>query len=139
MAAVGEKPMAIDTTALSDDLRIPTLRAGFEVLLDTGNYLRLARRLSDLLRDDSAPIERTWHNLAREPTSEELTDIAWWSVRFSFLRNGLMHGRLPRRRCVATRRRAPYRSRRVASPTSDQADSRERRARQHPRRPSLAK
>ena len=84
------------------------------MLLDTGNYLRLARRLSDLLRDDSAPIERTWHNLAREPTSEELTDIAWWSVRFSFLRNGLMHGRLPRRRCVATRRCAPYRSRRVA-------------------------
>jgi hypothetical protein len=129
----------LNTTALSDDLRIPALRAGFEVLLDTGNYLRLARRLSDLLRNDSAPIERAWHNLAGEPTSEELTDVAWWSVRFSFLRNGPHAWPLARRRSWATRRRAPHRSRRVASTTSDQADSRERRPRQHPRRPSLAK
>lgn len=85
----------LNTTALSDDLRIPALRAGFEVLLDTDSYLSLARCLSDLLRDDSAPVERTWHNLAGKVTSEELTDVAWWSVRFSFLRNALMHGGLP--------------------------------------------
>jgi hypothetical protein len=85
----------LNPTALSDDLRIPAIRAGFEVLLDIGHYLKLARRLSDLLQDDSAPVERQWKNLAGTLVTEELTDVGWWSVAFSFLRNNLMHGGSP--------------------------------------------
>jgi hypothetical protein len=43
-------------------------------------------------------VERTWPNLrGGGVTTKELSDVAWWFVRFSFLRNSLMHGRLPQR------------------------------------------
>jgi hypothetical protein len=87
---------SLNTTAMTDDLRIPALRAGFEVLLDTGDYLKLGRRLGRVLEDDSEPTERTWKNLSGSETTKRLGDVAWWSVRLSFLRNALMHGGSPR-------------------------------------------
>jgi hypothetical protein len=83
----------LNLTALSDDIRIPALRAGFEVLLDSDSSDELAERLSQLLRDESPAVERWWVTRAGKPTSAELTDVAWWFTRFSFLRNDLMHGR----------------------------------------------
>ena len=85
----------LNATSITDELRVPALRAGFEVLLDSDDYLELARRQSGLLADDSAPVTRSWRTLAGNPVSAELTDIAWWFVQFSFLRNALMHGRSP--------------------------------------------
>jgi hypothetical protein len=86
---------SLNTATMTDDLRISALRAGLEVLLNIGDYLKLSRRLSRLLEDDSEPSERTWENLSGDVTTKRLTDIAWWSVRFSFLRNALMHGGSP--------------------------------------------
>jgi hypothetical protein len=83
----------LNLTALSDDIRIPALRAGFEVLLDSDSSDELAERLSQLLRDESPAVERWWVTRAGKPTSAELTDVAWWFTRFSFLRSDLMHGR----------------------------------------------
>jgi hypothetical protein len=87
----------LNLTALSDDIRIPTLRAGFEVLLDSDDYIELARRLARLLKDESEGADRTWTSRAGTPVTKQVTDVAWWFVRFSFLRNALMHGRLPER------------------------------------------
>jgi hypothetical protein len=50
----------LNATGLTDDLRIPALRAGFEVLLDSDRSMALAGRLSDLLSDESPAIQRSW-------------------------------------------------------------------------------
>lgn len=85
----------LNATALTDDVRIPALRAGFEVLLDHDDFLELARRLTSLLADQSAPAARSWRSRSGNHVSENLTEIGWWFVEFSFLRNALMHGRSP--------------------------------------------
>jgi hypothetical protein len=87
----------LNTTGLTDDLRVPALRAGFEVLLGSDDSDELADRLSRLLSDGSAAVERTWLTRAGNPASAMLSDVAWWFKRFSFLRNDLMHGRSPDR------------------------------------------
>jgi hypothetical protein len=90
-----------NTASLTDDLRVPALQAGFEVLLDRDDFERIAgvrigRFLSDLLTPDAPQSERSWPNLRGDgETTRELTDLAWWFVRFSFLRNALMHGDAP--------------------------------------------
>jgi hypothetical protein len=65
----------LNTTALSDDLRVPALRAGFEVLLDTGDYLELARHVGELLRDDTAPITPEWRNRSGKVVTENLATL----------------------------------------------------------------
>jgi hypothetical protein len=87
----------LNATGLTDDLRIPALRAGFEVLLDSDDSDELGERLRLLVLDQSVPVRRSWCNLAGNPASGELSDVAWWFKRFSFLRNDLMHGRSPDR------------------------------------------
>lgn len=89
-----------NTASLTDDLRIPALQAGFEVLLDRDDPgiagARIGRFLSDLLTPDAPQSERSWPNRRGDgQTTHELTDLAWWFVRFSFLRNALMHGDAP--------------------------------------------
>jgi hypothetical protein len=91
---------ARNTTGLTDDLRVPALQAGFEVLLDRDDSesiagVRIGRVLSDLLTPDAPHSERSWPNRRGGETTRELTDLAWWFVRFSFLRNALMHGDAP--------------------------------------------
>ena len=84
---------SLNTSALTNDVRVPALRAGLEALLDTDNYLKLGKRLARLVKDDSQPVQRTW--TARDSSDQvtkTLGDVAWWCVRFSFLRNKLMHG-----------------------------------------------
>ena len=77
-------------------LRIPALRAGFEVLLDADMTKNLATRLSRLLGDESVPVERSWRERPdADVSTAEMTDVAWWFKQFSLLRNDLMHGRVP--------------------------------------------
>lgn len=47
--------------------------------------------------DESAPVERSWRTRKGKATSANLSDVAWWFMRFSFLRNDLMHGCSPER------------------------------------------
>lgn len=82
----------LNTTSMTNDVRVPALRAGLEVLLDEDDFLELADRLAQLVKDDSQPVERSWHNLKGNAVKKELSDVAWWCVAFSFLRNALMHG-----------------------------------------------
>jgi hypothetical protein len=82
----------LNTTSMTNDVRVPALRAGLEVLLDEDDFIELADRLSQLIRDDSQPTERSWINRKGTEVKKELGDVAWWCVRFSFLRNKLMHG-----------------------------------------------
>jgi hypothetical protein len=89
-----------NTTSLTDDLRVPALQAGFEVLLDRGDSrsiagVRIGRVLSDLLTPDAPRAERSWRNRSGRKTTCKLTDLAWWFLQFSFLRNALMHGDAP--------------------------------------------
>lgn len=85
----------LNATALADDLRIPALRAGFEVLLDSDDAEVLAQRLSPLIGDTSPIRHRKWTSIAGNPRSANMRDAAWWFMSFSFLRNALMHGREP--------------------------------------------
>ena len=85
----------LNTTAMTDDLRVPALRAGFEVLLDSEDAVPLARRLTDLLVDTSDIRNRTWLSVEGNQRSANLRDVGWWFVEFSILRNKLMHGRSP--------------------------------------------
>lgn len=84
----------LNTEGLTDDLRVPALRAGFEVLLSREKSLQLARVLAQLLQDDTAKRKRTWRANKVDRTAH-LSDIAWWFMRFSLLRNELMHGTEP--------------------------------------------
>jgi hypothetical protein len=64
-----------------------------ESQLDTEKFLTLGERLATLLNDESQPLARTWDSLdGSKTTTRELGDAAWWCVKFSFLRNKLMHG-----------------------------------------------
>lgn len=88
----------LNTSDLTPDLRIPALRGGFEVLLDSEQTKELSHSLVALLDDKSSRILRQWTNTQNgRPTSRELTDLEWWFMRFSLLRHALMHGREPNR------------------------------------------
>jgi hypothetical protein len=82
-----------NVTGMTNDVRVPALRAGFEVLLDSEDAVVLARRLSDLLGDTSPIRNRTWTSVERKEQDANLRDVGWWFMQFSFLRNDLMHGR----------------------------------------------
>jgi hypothetical protein len=87
---------SLNATGLSDELRVPALRAGFEVLLDSEDAEELARRLGRLV-DDKTPIRhRTWTStFTGDKRSANMREVPWWFMEFSFLRNDLMHGRAP--------------------------------------------
>lgn len=86
----------LNTQGFTDDLRVPALRAGFEVLLNHESSLELARRLGSLLQDRSPRVRREW-KVKKESRSANLSDVSWWFMRFSFLRNAFMHGTEPSR------------------------------------------
>jgi hypothetical protein len=85
--------------AITADLRIPAIRSGFEVLFDVDDVnvdvtVEIRRALSALLDDSDAPrTARQWltrKGKLREP--EDLTELEWWWMRFTFLRNAIAHG-----------------------------------------------
>jgi hypothetical protein len=83
-----------NTTSIDEDTRLVGLRAGFEVLLGVGDKSDDIRgALSALLDSRDAPRQkRSWTSLGGKERSEELTDLEWWFMRLSFLRNRIMHG-----------------------------------------------
>lgn len=83
-----------NTTSIDEDTRLVGLRAGFEVLLGVGDKSDDIRgALSALLEPPDAPREkRTWTSLNGKERSEDLTDLEWWFMCLSFLRNRIMHG-----------------------------------------------
>jgi hypothetical protein len=83
----------LNTTGMTDDVRIPALRAGFEVLLDSEDAVELARRLTGLLGDSSPIRHHTWLSVEGNQRSANVRDVGRWFVEFSILRNQLMHGR----------------------------------------------
>ena len=86
----------INVTELTRDLRVPALRAGFEVLSDSDEEAVLAGRLKALVGDKTTPrLRQRAHPVTGKRWSRQLTDIEWWFWGFSFLRNDLMHGREP--------------------------------------------
>jgi hypothetical protein len=86
----------INVTELTGDLRIPALRAGFEVLFDSDEEAVLAERLKTIVGDTTQPrLRQRTHPVTGKVWSKQLTDVEWWFWDFSFLRNDLMHGREP--------------------------------------------
>ena len=85
-----------NTTSIDADLRIMALRSGFEVLLsrmDEEDPVTLAHALSHLLDPPGAKkCVRHWKRRSGKPTSQALTDLEWWFVTFTFLRNAVAHG-----------------------------------------------
>ena len=82
-----------NASGLTDDLRIPALFAGFEVLFDSDDKTIVRRRLSALLdAADAATQDRTWLSRAGNPQNEAMTELAWWFLNFANLRNAIMHG-----------------------------------------------
>jgi hypothetical protein len=86
----------INVTELTSELRVPALRAGFEVLFDSDDEAVLAERLKTLVGDTTQPrLRQRAHPVTGKLWSRQLTDVEWWFWDFSFLRNDLMHGREP--------------------------------------------
>lgn len=78
--------------AITLDLRVPAVRSGFEVLFDEGSTKELRGELSALLDDDDASrTHYTWLDQGR-PLEADLTELEWWFVCFTLLRNAIAHG-----------------------------------------------
>lgn len=86
----------LNATGVAADLRIPAIHAGFETLFDSDDIKVIAHRLAVVLEDGTTrtPRERV-HPATGKLWSKELSDVEWWFYDFSFLRNDLMHGRIP--------------------------------------------
>jgi hypothetical protein len=79
--------------SITPDMRIPTVRSGFEVLFNSGKTKVLYRALSDLLDPEGAPrTPRTWIDY-RHHYNDDLTALQWWFVCFTLLRNRIAHGK----------------------------------------------
>lgn len=86
----------LNATGVAADLRIPAIHAGFETLFDSDDVKVIARRLAVVLEDGTTRMRRERvHPATGKLWSEELSDVEWWFFDFSFLRNDLMHGRVP--------------------------------------------
>ena len=76
------------------ELRIIALRTGFETLLGEDEYLAAATALSALLEPPEVPkVRREWQSAAGKLRHQDLSDLAWWFVKFSWLRNDIVHVR----------------------------------------------
>jgi hypothetical protein len=82
-----------NAASITTDLRIPTVRSGFEVLFNTGSTKKLYSALSTLLDPDDAPrTRRKWVDF-RGHYDDDLTTLQWWFVCFTLLRNDIAHGK----------------------------------------------
>ena len=85
-----------NTTSINADTRVLLLKAGFEALLAAGHTLPPQRAaLAALLGSEAGrrrwrtPVDRYGNPLPRV----QMTDVEWWYTRFTWLRNGIAHGR----------------------------------------------
>jgi hypothetical protein len=86
----------LNATGVAADLRIPALHAGFETFFDSDEIKVIAHRLAVALEDGTTrSLREGVYPATGKLWSEELTDVEWWFYDFSFLRNDLMHGRIP--------------------------------------------
>jgi hypothetical protein len=86
----------LNATGVAADLRIPAIRAGFETLFDSDDTKVIAHQLATVMEDGTSRTRRERISTATGKLwSEELSDVEWWFYDFSFLRNDLMHGRIP--------------------------------------------
>jgi hypothetical protein len=83
----------LNATSLTDELRVPAIHAAFQSLLDSEDAEEVAKQLGPLPGDTSPIRNRTWVSFAGNRRSANLTDVGWWFMEFSVLRNDLMHGR----------------------------------------------
>jgi hypothetical protein len=86
-----------NTTSITPDVRIVASRSGLEVLLSTSQSDKvfvLAEALSLLLDTRNAVRQvRPWSKpLADTKAKDPRTDLEWWFVEFSLLRNDIAHG-----------------------------------------------
>jgi hypothetical protein len=84
-----------NSTSTTQQMRIPALYSGFEVLLGVGNgRLRMARALSSRLgRDSARKREHVWRQRPESsPRRDLFSDLEWWFMRFGELRNAIAHG-----------------------------------------------
>lgn len=91
-----------NTASITNDLRVPAILAGFEVLLNGDDppfndvTVEHAARLSALLDDLNATrAKRRWPKRNDGWREDNLTDLQWWFVQFAHLRHLLMHGGRP--------------------------------------------
>jgi hypothetical protein len=98
-AAIGWLDLAWrNAEAITLDLRVMAVRSGFEVLFDVDPALEATAEirgaLSRLVDEPDAPrTARVWPNRKGQPRKpEEITELEWWWMRFTFLRNAIAHG-----------------------------------------------
>jgi hypothetical protein len=81
-----------NAASITLDMRIPAIRSGFEGLFGIGKTRELRRVLSQLLDTPDAPrAKRKWREQDRE-LEDKLTELEWWFVCFTLLRNAIAHG-----------------------------------------------
>jgi hypothetical protein len=86
-----------NTTSIPPELRIVVLRSGFEALLSTGTsdkIFELMDALSALLDPPTVTKQlRHWTKPLSDPrAAAPHSDLEWWFVEFSLLRNDIAHG-----------------------------------------------
>jgi hypothetical protein len=86
-----------NTTSITPDVRIVVIRSGLEVLLSTAagdKVFVLADALSALLDEPGAAKHvRAWTKpLNDKRATDPFSDLAWWFVEFTLLRNDIAHG-----------------------------------------------
>jgi hypothetical protein len=88
-----------NTTSVNEGTRILMLKAGFEALLGASDDLSKQRaKLAKLLGREAG--QRRWHTplnrYGRPKPRERMTDVEWWLMRFTWLRNAIAHGQTSR-------------------------------------------
>jgi hypothetical protein len=85
-----------NTSNVTEGTRILMLKAGFEALLAAGHTLPPQRTaLASLLGAEAG--RRRWHTprdrFGNPQQRQQMTDVEWWFTRFTWLRNGIAHGK----------------------------------------------
>ena len=86
-----------NSTSIPTDVRVVAIRSGLEVLIPRrrkDKVFVLARSLSTILGDTEAPKSiRSWRKTYDDPLAKEpYSDLEWWFVEFTELRNDIAHG-----------------------------------------------
>jgi hypothetical protein len=83
---------ANENADVPSDVRIFSLRTGFEMLFDAGSVAEtLAEKVDDLLDPSGPRPVRHYTSRHGNPRSKPLGDRGWWFLKFSHLRNDITH------------------------------------------------
>jgi hypothetical protein len=87
-----------NSTSITEEMRVLALRSGLEVLLDVGDReADMRAALASLLPHlRGRRRSRHWTTLRGSPRSESMSDLEWWFLKFSRLRNAIVHGSMIR-------------------------------------------